>query len=530
MLEGFYGDDPEVLSERAGALSRVLGEFARQFGSEREVVLVRSPGRINLMGRHIDWQGGRCNLMAVTQEVVMVAGPRNDDHIEARNVAADQFPDARITLGEMVSRLAWDDWMSVVDSGELHRHLREQEGHWRLYIEAAMLRLQMAFRTRALQGMDLAVLGNIPPAAGMSSSSALVVATAEAAVSLNNLDVSPQQFVNFCGEGEWFVGTRGGSADHAAMKLGRKGTVNHVEFHDFRLIERLELPSTHKLVVANSLVLAKKAVGARATFNARVGSYLVGLELIRARFPRQAPFIRLIRDLNPEALGLNASWIYQVLLELPVAVTARWVRERFQGDGEAWTRLAPHFAQAAGDNEYPVRGVVMFGVAECARSRQAAELLRQGDLPGVGELMRISHDGERCFRTRGPGPAQPFAVDISDAALRQLVEDLASGDPVRQTNARLERQPGAYRASTEEVDTLVDLANAVPGVLGAQIAGAGLGGCAMILAENDAVSALCDRLHREYYDARGLPRSVLVCRASAGSGLIDIPSPKTTSD
>ncbi|MFM8583196.1 MAG: hypothetical protein ACKOFW_17095, partial [Planctomycetaceae bacterium] len=97
-------------------------------------------------------------------------------------------------------------------------------------------------------------------------------------------------------------------------------------------------------------------------------------------------------------------------------------------------------------------------------------------------------------------------------------------------NARLERQPGAYRASTEEVDTLVDLANAVPGVLGAQIAGAGLGGCAMILAENDAVSALCDRLHRAYYDARGLPRSVLVCRASAGSGLIDIPSPKTTSD
>ncbi|MFM8222358.1 MAG: galactokinase, partial [Planctomycetaceae bacterium] len=119
-----------------------------------------------------------------------------------------------------------------------------------------------------------------------------------------------------------------------------------------------------------------------------VGSYLVGLELIRARFPRQAPFIRLIRDLNPEPLGLNASWIYQVLLELPLAVTARWVRERFQGDGEAWTRLAPHFAQAAGDNEYPVRGVVMFGVAECARSRQAAELLRQGDLPGVGELMR----------------------------------------------------------------------------------------------------------------------------------------------
>ena len=146
---------------------------------------------------------------------------------------------------------------------------------------------------------------------------------------------------------------------------------------------------------------------------------------------------------------MSAGWIYQVLLELPLAVTARWVRERFQGDDEAWPRLAPHFAQAAGESEYPVRGVVMFGVAECARLRRAAELLRQGDLPGVGELMRISHDGERCFTTLGTDPARPFAVDISDVALRELIDDLASGDPRRQNRARLERQPGAYRASTD---------------------------------------------------------------------------------
>lgn len=147
----------------------------------------------------------------------------------------------------------------------------------------------------------------------MSHPTGVTRATAEAAVSLNNLDVSPQQFVNFCGEGEWFVGTRGGSAEHAAMKLGRKGTVNHVEFHDFRLIERLELPTTHKLVVANSLVLAKKVVGVRATFNARVGSYVVGLELIRAKFPRQAPFIRLDPRPQSRATGVECG------LDLPGA-------------------------------------------------------------------------------------------------------------------------------------------------------------------------------------------------------------------
>src|SRR5205823_299941 len=142
-----------------------------------------------------------------------------------------------------------------------------------------------------LSGMDVVISSNIPVAAGMSSSSALVVATGEAAAALNNLDLMPRQFVNFCGEGEWFVGTRGGSADHAAMKFGSKGMVIHVKFHDFELLERVAFPASHRLVVCNSFVQAKKAAGARTVFNARVASYQLGLELVRLHFPQYAPFV-----------------------------------------------------------------------------------------------------------------------------------------------------------------------------------------------------------------------------------------------
>ena len=119
----------------------------------------------------------------------------------------------------------------------------------------------------------------------MSSSSALVVSTAEAATALHGLEVTPSQFVNFCGEGEWFVGTRGGSADHAAMKYGAKGTINHVKFHDFELLEQIQFPDTHRMVVCNSFMQAKKAAGAKVAFNSRVASYRLGVELVRARFP-----------------------------------------------------------------------------------------------------------------------------------------------------------------------------------------------------------------------------------------------------
>jgi len=59
-------------------------------------------------------------------------------------------------------------------------------------------------------------------------------------------------------------------------------------------------------------------------------------------------------------------------------------------------------------------------------------------------------------------------------------------------------------------------------VQGAQIAGAGLGGCAMVLVESGAVSHLSDRLQQLFYTPLGLPHGVIVCLPSAGSCLLRI--------
>ena len=51
-------------------------------------------------------------------------------------------------------------------------------------------------------------------------------------------------------------------------------------------------------------------------------------------------------------------------------------------------------------------------------------------------------------------------------------------------------QPGGYACSTPEIDEMVDMALPVPGVAGTQIAGAGLGGCIMVLARHESVAPL----------------------------------------
>ena len=521
-LGGYYGNDPELLLERRRAYRGTLLRFCQTFGPDRQLILVRSPGRINIMGRHIDWQGGHCNLMAVNQEVIMAVAPRADDRLEIRNVQPDRFPDASISLGRLVSELDWDDWLSCVNSQELQRRLRQAAGHWSIYIEAAMLRLQMEFRQQMLLGMDMVVNGNIPVAAGMSSSSALVVSAAEAAVSLNGLDLMARQFVNFCGEGEWFVGTRGGSADHAAMKFGSKSSVIHVKFHDFELVERVQFPDSHRMVVCNSFIEAKKAEGARAVFNSRVASYLLGVALVRQHYPQHAPFIRFVRDIDPDNLHVAAEQIYRILLRLPESMSTEAAREALGDDPDTLALLAPHFESPDAPKEYPVRGVMLFGISECARARQAISYLKKQDMAALGQLMNTSHDGERCFRVDDHLNAKAFHGEVSDSYLQGLLDDLESNDPSRIQRAQLYRQPGAYRSSTREIDALVDIATRTDGVLGAQIAGAGLGGCAMVLAQSDAVPELQRRLMELFYNRNGLASGVSVCTPAAGSCVVAV--------
>ena len=216
-------------------MSAVQG-LAGRVGQERGCILVRSPGRINLMGRHVDHQGGRCNLMAIDREVVLAAAPREDDRINIWNADPAAYPDRSFTLAQVTADVVWEDWLRTLDSQYLQRMGSGSAGDWANYVKGAALRLQHRFRDRPLKGMDAFVCGDIPVAAGLSSSSALVVAVAEALTELNALNVHAREFVDLCGEGEWFVGTRSGSGDHAVIKFGREKEVLAVSFFPFEVV------------------------------------------------------------------------------------------------------------------------------------------------------------------------------------------------------------------------------------------------------------------------------------------------------
>ena len=140
------------------------------------------------------------------------------------------FPSEEFRIGLEIADLPRDDWLSYLSHERVQRLVRDSHGHWVNYVKAAFLRLQFQCRDRRITGMDAVFCGNIPVAAGLSSSSAVVVASAEAAAALNDVDLAPQDFVDLCGEGEWYVGTRGGAGDHAAMKFSKRGQLTQIGF------------------------------------------------------------------------------------------------------------------------------------------------------------------------------------------------------------------------------------------------------------------------------------------------------------
>ncbi|MBO5714604.1 MAG: hypothetical protein J6R83_04195, partial [Clostridia bacterium] len=441
-----YGDDAENQKTR---YKQLLNGFISKFG-DRNVVITRSPARINIMGRHIDHRGGSINVMTTDKDVVFVSAMRDDDQVNIANIDA-KFPDKSFSISECLGDVKYDKWLDYLADPKTVEQLENNKGCWSNYIKSAVLRAQFDSEI-ALCGMDVFAGGTIPVAAGLSSSSSLVVATMEAVVALNCLNITNNKFISLCGEGEWFVGSRGGSGDHAAMKCGSVDKIVHLKFKPFEVGESAKFSDEYSIVVANSMIQAKKSEGSKHKYNAKVASYEFAFMLIKRLFP-DYNFVEF-RDL---AKVRPFSKIYEIIKEIPETVTKAGILAILPEYKDTIKKI---LSTHTSPDFYDLRGVAIYGVSECARSETCIDLLNQGRYEELGQLMKISHDGDRVGANR-----------ITDEMLDEWAKN----------NVDIAMQSGVYDCSTEQIDYLCDLLNSTDGVLGSEIVGAGLGGCVIAL-------------------------------------------------
>ena len=522
-LDQIYGDNEDLKTEASRMYLLILEEFGNRYGTDREVIIIRSTGRVNLLGTHIDHRGGSVNPVCI-KEMLMVVEPRDDDRVILKNVDSDLFPDEQFRISECMRAGEkindWDTWCYQ----EFEKRKDDTSITWSNYIRAAVLYLQHlntsdqgAF-TPAIKGMNMMIYGNIPIAAGLSSSSALVMGAAEAVIRLNSLDIKTKDYIEHWGFAEWYVGTRGGCSDHAAIISGKPGTILHITAYPMSL-EVAVLPPGHSFVLANSSIEAKKQAGARDVFNSRVAAYIFGLMMIRKNFPQYADKLERLRDVNPQTLGIDEVQIYQIIKSLPDCVGRDDILKILSEHEQKVRRVFRSHAEP--EQGYYIRQVCLYGIAECVRADMVPQCLKTGDMETFGNLMSTSHSGDRVTKVVD-GQRIPTDNSYPDQRIDALINDLKSGDENRIKQARLWRQGGGYNVSLPAIDTLVDIALATPGCLGAGLVGAGMGGSIVAVVRNENAQQLIENMKEQYYQPRNLPLGAEIITPVGGLCSMDI--------
>jgi galactokinase len=209
---------------------------------ERQYI-VEAPGRVNLIGEHIDYHGLPVLPIALERRVRIEFRPRADRRISASS------------NGHGPREFEWSDALTPVAQGD-----------WENYLRAAARAVARKWGVGA--GLDATIHSDLPEAAGLSSSSALIVACTLALLRANGIDASFEELMEVLPEGEHFVGTRGGGMDHAASLASRTGCASLIEFAPLS-IRHVPIPPGWSFLVAHSGVTAEKSGAVRERYNAR---------------------------------------------------------------------------------------------------------------------------------------------------------------------------------------------------------------------------------------------------------------------
>lgn len=152
------------------------------------------------------------------------------------------------------------------------------------------------------KGFMIAVSGNIPPASGLSSSSALVCSAALATAFLFDLPLNKQLLATLSASSEHYIGTIGGGMDQAIAFLAKKGCAQYIEFNPVRATP-IQLPEDAVFVIANSMSEANKA--ATSDFNQRVVECRIATKLLAKLTERSWQDIDKLYQLQSDVLDVE---------------------------------------------------------------------------------------------------------------------------------------------------------------------------------------------------------------------------------
>lgn len=503
-LEDIYPQD--ALDIQKKRWSNLLSAFKSRYGKPAEYVS-RSPGRVNLIGEHIDYSLYEVIPMAVTADVliaVAVARDSSSSTVRIANVNEDKFPTRNFDIGA--------DGDVDIDAGS-----HEWTNYFKSGLRGATELLKKKGGKVGNVSMEVLVDGTVPSGGGLSSSAAFVCASALATMKAYGADsVDKKELVELAIVSERAVGVNSGGMDQSASVFSLRGSALYVSFLPELDARAISFPQTHTpltFVIAQSYVAADKHVTAPVCYNLRVVECTLAALVLAKICNLKRP---LPQDSSP--LGVSLRGFQNLFFQQ---------KDRIPDNNK--TDIATYTTQL----EQLVKLVEDYLPQEEGYTRE--QISEISGTP-ISEL-------EQKFMTKFPVRAEHFklrqrALHVFSEALRVLrfVKLLESEKPrSEQDSEALLRELGGllndtqdscrdvYECSCPELDELCQLARSA-GAYGSRLTGAGWGGCCVHLVPQDKVDKVKKTWEDKYYRKRfpdmsdeKLREAVVVSKPGSGS-------------
>ena len=386
--------------------SELFAQIERQLAAESGGSVMRwfVPGRIEVLGKHTDYAGGRSLLCSAERGFCVATAARKDSHVRICDVIRDQGFAFKISPD-----------LPVPDSS------------WRLYAAVVARRIARNF-PGAVQGADITLASDLPSAAGLSSSSALVVAVYAALSTVNRIDeraeyraniATPEEFAGYLGSvengqtfkslaGDAGVGTFGGSEDHTAILSSEAGKLKQYSFCPVRLERTVQFPSNCTFVIGVSGVVADKTGSAKDRYNRASQGVRSILKIWRSVSGSKAATLAEAARSSPNA----PEQIRAALREHSGAADSQWLLDRFEqfwGESEV---ISPKAGDALAGHDLEGFGELV------AESQAGAEKLLGNQVPETMWLVREA-------RALGAHAASAFGAGFGGSVWALLARDRA---------------------------------------------------------------------------------------------------------
>ena len=237
-------------STNEGRYKVLVSKFTQKYGRP-PTHLARAPGRVNLIGEHIDYCGYGVLPMAIEQDIVMAFAATDANTISISDIEEDKYPANDIDLSS--------DWRNFSSNGYVP---------WYNYFLCGFRGIIEEYSISSPAGIQVMMAGSIPPSSGLSSSSALVCCSSMVTIVTNSIQLpSKTRLADICASSERYIGTQGGGMDQAVSFLAQPGRALKIDFNPLTS-SPVTLPRGYSFVVSHCGQSMNKA--ATFSFNERV--------------------------------------------------------------------------------------------------------------------------------------------------------------------------------------------------------------------------------------------------------------------